>query len=134
MQAPEPEKPAPLREERDAGPIDPLALTLATPRLAAPTQPPTATETAPPPTLALDQIAEQLVKKLAWGGNARKGAARIELGAGVWSGATITVVTDEHGVSLELESVGDAEGEGLGQRLRQRLEAKGLQVQDVIVR
>ena len=83
---------------------------------------------------ALDQIALQLVKRIAWGGTARKGAARIELGAGAWAGTTITVVSELEGVSLELDAGGSVDGNMLGERLRRRLESKGLRVHDVVVR
>ena len=118
----------------DGEQLDPLALSLAAsaPQLSVPVA--AAGEAPLQHAPVLDQIAQQLVKRIAWGGAGRKGAARIELGAGSWSGTTITVVSEPQGVSLELDVGVDVDGDALGERLKRRLESKGLSVQDVTVR
>ncbi len=117
----------------DGQQLDPLALSLAA---STPLAPPAVVGSEAPlqHVPVLDQIAQQLVKRIAWGGAGRKGAARIELGAGVWSGTTITVLSEPQGVSLELDVGAHVDGDALGERLKRRLESKGLCVQDVTVR
>lgn len=132
---PKPKLAGAMRSEvpAEAQQLDPLALALAASAPLAPSLAP-AGEAPLQHVPVLDQIAQQLVKRIAWGTAGRKGAARIELGAGAWSGTTITVVSEPQGVSLELDVGVDVDGELLGQRLRKRLESKGLCVQDVTVR
>ncbi len=133
-----PQRPLPLspgaQERQVPDALDPLAIALSHGPGALAPPPPVAAEAPLQHTPALDQIAAQLVKRIAWGAAGRKGAARIELGAGAWAGTTITVVSEPQGVRLELDVGAQVDGDALGERLRRRLEAKGLCVQDVVVR
>ncbi|MEO6603770.1 MAG: hypothetical protein ABIQ16_28055 [Polyangiaceae bacterium] len=62
---------------------------------------------------------------MAWGGDRRKGTARIELSEGALAGATLIVHTEQREVSVELELPAGAVKQGWETRLRQRLEGKG---------
>ena len=73
-----------------------------------------------------DEVAlETLVRRFAWGGNGRRGSARIELGAGSLAGLTLLLSAEDGLVSLEVE--GDSTGEH-ARRLTERLEARGIRV------
>jgi len=75
-------------------------------------------------TAPIEQIVSELVRRIAWSGDARAGAARIELGSGELAGATLLV--QAHGgvvdVSLKLPPGADeiAWRERIGARLAQR--------------
>ncbi len=144
-QAPGPElEPRPPRGERDEEPsrgeqlpaFDPLVRSLAHPVLAAPVAPPPAPapEPAALPVLPLDVLLNRLVKRAAWGGDGRRGAARLTLGAGRLDGATITVVSEPDGLSVEVELPPGTDGDALCRRLADRLEQRGLVVRDITVR
>jgi hypothetical protein len=82
------------------------------------------------PDLAL--AAERMLRRLSWGGDARRGTARLELGAGALSGAELVVTAEGGHISLDLRLPTDADG-GLADRIRRRLEARGYSA-DVTVR
>ena len=81
----------------------------------------------PPPAarLSLEEIMPQLVKRIAWAGDKRKGSVRLELGAGAYAGSTITVHADDGRVRLE---VAGADAERLREKLDARLRRHGLTV------
>jgi hypothetical protein len=74
----------------------------------------------------LQNLISGLARRAAWGGDRRKGSARIELSEGVLAGATLVVHTEERSVSVELEL---PSGMGLAgdwqQRILERLEGRG---------
>ncbi|HEY1536364.1 MAG TPA: hypothetical protein VGF76_20230 [Polyangiaceae bacterium] len=74
----------------------------------------------------LQNLLTGLARRVAWGGDRRKGSARIELSEGAFAGATLVVHTDQRSVSVELELPGGTSaGQGLQQRLLDRLEGRG---------
>ena len=73
----------------------------------------------------LQNLLTGLARRVAWGGDRRKGSARIELSEGALAGATLVVHTEQRSVSVELELPAGAPGSGLEERLRERLEARG---------
>jgi hypothetical protein len=101
--------------------VDPLALALALP-VAAP--PPSALEPAPRAEFA--SAVEELVRRIAWGGDRSSGTARIEFGAGRYRGGIILVHAEGRDVTIELELPNGADAAELGERLRARLEEKGI--------
>jgi hypothetical protein len=116
-----------------ADPVEPLSRALAlSPLLSASTpaaSPPVPLAPSPPPLLLPDERAlETLVRRFSWGGNGRRGAARIELGAGTLAGLTLLLSAEDGELSLEVQ--GDDGGEQ-GRRLAARLAAKGLRVTSV---
>jgi hypothetical protein len=85
---------------------------------------------APPSALPLREDLQNLInglaRRVAWGGDRRKGSARIELSEGPLAGATLIVHTEQRSVRVELEL---PEGSGLAadwqQRIQDRLEERG---------
>lgn len=67
-------------------------------------------------------------RRVAWGGDRRKGSARIELSEGALAGATLIVHTEQRSVDVELELPAGGAGSGaleLQQRIADRLEGRG---------
>jgi hypothetical protein len=74
----------------------------------------------------LQQLLSGMARRVAWGGDRRKGSARIELSEGALAGATLVVHTEQRSVSVEIELPGGARASnGLEQRLLERLEGRG---------
>jgi len=113
--------------------LDPLTRSLAGSFIGVP--PASAAAVAPPPPLAaaagsaaLDFTAlEEAVRRVAWGGDRRRGVARIELG-GEHAGTAVVVHGEGRSVGLSVQgAAGTAAGE-LAERLLERLRARGLDV------
>ncbi len=123
----DPRAPAPL--------LDPLARTFAHGQLhlAQPAPPPAAL----PPTVSLvhlDQMMTKLVRKVAWGGDGERGAARIELGAGELAGATIIVQSDHGALSVDVELPPGAAADVWRERLEKRFKGRGFNLVELNVR
>ena len=73
----------------------------------------------------LQNLLTGLARRAAWGGDRRKGSARIELSEGALAGATLLVHTEQRSVSVELELPPGVAGQGLQERIAERLEARG---------
>ena len=126
----------PGRESR----LDPLSCQLAchgafqhalTPTVAHPLPGPAQPPAVLPPSADLQQLLTGLARRVAWGGDRRKGTARIELSEGALAGATLIVHTEQRSVSVELElPVGAGVGtQGWEARLTERLEGRGFSAQ-----
>jgi len=111
------------------GPLDPLFCQLAVnhglssfvqPNPAAPVVP-----TALPLRDDLQNLLTGLARRAAWGGDRRKGSARIELSEGALAGATLVVHTDQRSVSVELDLPPGTAAQGWQQRIAERLEGRG---------
>jgi hypothetical protein len=114
--------------------VDPIyrALAQTGPRL------PAAIEAATPAANAvlipeLEMLLSRLVKRAAWGGDGRKGTARLELGAGPLEGATLLVHAEDGELSIDLELPPGAATEEWRDRLLARLAARGLTVRELTV-
>jgi hypothetical protein len=127
-------------EGESVGPeLDPLARSLALPLLGAAT-PPAMTNSAPPAPASASAPAdnaelallEAVVERIAWGGDRRRGVARIELG-GALTGTSIVVHGEGREVALRIELGRDADARTLPERLTSRLRARGLTVTEVEV-
>jgi hypothetical protein len=97
---------------------------------------PLAPEASLAPAAAAAQVAELVerwVKRVALGGDARRGVARLDIGQGRYAGAELTVSAEADRVSVELTLPDGAGDTGLSERLRSRLARRGLNV-DVVVR
>ncbi|MEI9939877.1 MAG: hypothetical protein WDO69_21875 [Pseudomonadota bacterium] len=109
--------------------LDPLLCQLAlNPGLSSFVQPNSAASVAPsalPLREDLQNLLSGLARRSAWGGDRRKGSARIELSEGALAGATLTVQTEQRSVSVELELPLGIAPLGLQQRIAERLEARG---------
>jgi hypothetical protein len=117
-------------------PVDPLAMSLA---CVAPGAGATPEASASPPGVAaagaaIDAtLAAEVLKRVAWGGDRRRGVARLELG-GDLAGTVVVVHGEGREVTLELTlPAGRSAGE-LPERLAARLRARGLVVRDLVVR
>ena len=73
----------------------------------------------------LQNLLTGLARRVAWGGDRRKGSARIELSEGALAGATLVVHADQQTVSVELELPAGMAGQGWQERIAQRLEERG---------
>lgn len=139
-----PDRPTAGREEmtspREQPPaVDPLALSLATapaaPLLAAERAVSVAPANGAPMTGAsvLDAVlASEVLQRVAWGGDRRRGVARLELG-GELSGAVVVVKGEGREVSLEVSLPEGLHAADLPERLAARLAARGLAVRELIV-
>jgi hypothetical protein len=113
---------------------DPIARLLlqAAPRAPLPVEP-----AAPPPNAALPQLEQllaALVRRAAWGGDGRKGAARLEIGAGALEGATLQVISEGGELSIDLVLPPGAPAADWEERLTERLRGRGLEVREISVR
>lgn len=73
----------------------------------------------------LQHLLNGLARRTAWGGDRRKGSARIELSEGALAGATLVVHAEQRSVSVELELPQGLSAPGWQQRIADRLEARG---------
>lgn len=79
------------------------------------------------------ELVERWVRRMALGGDQRRGAVRLDIGQGRFSGAELLVVAEAGHVSVELQLPSSVAGGDLSQRLRARLERRGFAA-DVLVR
>jgi hypothetical protein len=116
--------------------VDPLALSLACAGGGPATAPePYASHFGVTPTgAAIDvALAAEVLQRVAWGGDRRRGVARLELG-GDYAGTIVVVRGEGREVALELTlPAGRSAGE-LPERLAARLAARGLVVRELVVR
>jgi hypothetical protein len=87
-----------------------------------------------PAGLVSNLVAVEMVRAIAWGGDRRRGTARIELGAGRYAGATLLVKADGDQLSVELEVPSGVDAEELSGRLTERFAEKGLVLREIDIR
>jgi len=73
----------------------------------------------------LQNLLTGLARRAAWGGDKRKGSARIELSEGALAGATLLVHAEQRSVSVELELPPGVAAQDFQQRIVERLERRG---------
>lgn len=78
-------------------------------------------------------LVERWVRRVAMGGDQRRGAVRLDIGQGRFSGAEVLVVAEAGHVSVELQLPASLVEGDLSERLRSRLERRGFAA-DVVVR
>jgi hypothetical protein len=112
--------------------VEPLACSLALPlsRLA----PPSGLAERSPEASLLAPVVGQLVRRLSWGGDGRRGVARIEVGAGSLAGATLLVTAEGGEVRVEVDLPPGGTAEAWANRLATALEARGVRVAGIDVR
>jgi hypothetical protein len=88
---------------------------------------------APQATAELSALVERWVKRVALGGDQRRGVARLDIGQGRFAGAELMVVAEAGQVSVELSLPAEVSAPGMAARLRSRLEQRGL-IAEVVVR
>jgi hypothetical protein len=79
----------------------------------------------PPLREDLQNLLTGLARRSAWGGDRRKGSARIELAEGALAGATLHVHTEQRTVSVELELPPGMPAHRWQERIAARLEGRG---------
>lgn len=78
-------------------------------------------------------LVEQVVRRVVWGGDRRRGVARIELD-GDFAGTTIWVRGEGRDVALEVDLGPALSSRALPERLVERLRARGIEFTSVVVR
>jgi hypothetical protein len=138
-------------DARDDDPLDPMSrhhASLGPPEaLFAPSAPalalqsPLAFHPIPPTEVAtaraassLEELLPQLVRRVAWSGDGRRGSMRMEIGAGHLAGSTLLVHAEDGRVRVELDIPPDVDASGWQDRIRQRLEARGIAADSVEVK
>jgi hypothetical protein len=101
-------------------PAPALAPLLETPPAAAPPEAPALRAA----TVSLEELLPALVRRVAWSGDGRSGAVRLELGSGQLAGATLLVQSDSGRVRVRLELPAGVDAAGWERRIRQRLEER----------
>jgi hypothetical protein len=76
----------------------------------------------------MEELLPQLVRRIAWAGDRRRGTVHMELGAGRHAGSTVTVHADAGRVRVEVQG---AEADDLRSRIQARLERQGIDVESV---
>ncbi|HEV8547797.1 MAG TPA: hypothetical protein VGQ57_02195 [Polyangiaceae bacterium] len=112
------------------GELDPLLLSLAVapgpPAAVVPPLAPAGLGPVPAP-VPLAHSVEEVVRRIAWGGDRRRGVARIELG-GEYEGTAIVVRGDGRELTLTVEVRPGANAGELSEELVERLRARGLSI------
>jgi hypothetical protein len=128
----------PLPEGGDLAPVvDPMVLNLASavPPAVSPSE--SSPQSAVPVMSGIGPfdtvLATELLQRVAWGGDRRRGVARLELG-GELAGAVVVVRGEGREVTLELTLPANHDAKDLPERLSARLEARGLVVRELVVR
>jgi hypothetical protein len=110
--------------------LDPLICQLAMNHGSSSFVQPDPTAVVTPPALPLREDLQNLLtglaRRTAWGGDRRKGSARIELSSGALAGATLVVHAEQRTVTVELELPRGMSAQGWQQRIAERLEGRGL--------
>lgn len=77
---------------------------------------------------SVEELAPQLLRKMAWSGDGKRGAARLELGSGSLTGAVVTLEADGREVALSVEGLTASEESSLRTRLAEGLSARGFRL------
>lgn len=88
---------------------------------------------APRARASLEEILPAIVRRIAWSGDARRGAVRIELGAGALAGATLLIESEDGRVRVRLDAPPGTDAEAWRARIAERLAAKRIAVEAIHV-
>jgi hypothetical protein len=131
--APDPEPPRQVSSE-DGGapepepaPLEPLGLLLGS---FAGFEAQSVVPSAEPAGLIPDRLVSEVVRAIAWGGNQRRGVARIELGGERYAGTRLVVEVDGSELSLRVDAPAGVDSEELRSRLAERFLRRGLTLRD----
>jgi hypothetical protein len=83
--------------------------------------------------VSLEELVPQLVKKIAWSGDAQRGMVRMELGAGDLAGGTLTVSAENGRVTVHVAAPPGTDAAEWKNRISSRLEARGIAIDSVYV-
>jgi hypothetical protein len=82
---------------------------------------------------SLEELFPQFVRRVAWSGDGRRGTMRLEIGAGSLAGSTLLVHSDGGRVRIQLDVPPGVDASGWQERIRQRLDARGIPTDSVEV-
>jgi hypothetical protein len=82
---------------------------------------------------SLEDLLPQLVRRVAWSGDGRRGAVRLELGVGALAGATLLVQSDGGQVRVQLSAPPGLDVDAWRIRIAERLASRELSVDAVDV-
>jgi hypothetical protein len=82
---------------------------------------------------SLEELLPAIVKRIAWSGDARRGAVRIELGAGALAGATLLIESEDGRVRVRLDAPPGTDAKAWRERIAERLAAKRIAVEAIHV-
>jgi hypothetical protein len=82
---------------------------------------------------SLESLMPAMVKRIAWSGDGRKGAVRLELGAGSLAGAVLVLQADAGRVRVHMTTPPGTSNDEWRQRIEARLKASGVDVEDIHV-
>src|SRR5258706_12982552 len=82
---------------------------------------------------SLEEVLPAIVRRIAWSGDAKRGAVRIELGAGALAGATLLVESEDGRVRVRLDAPPGVDAEAWRARIaaplaERRIEGEAIQV------
>lgn len=119
----------PGRDEERSGALQPFVLG---PSISLPGPSPSLSAPVPTGAPLIDPFS--VLRSIAWGGDRRRGAARLELAGAHHAGTTVLIESDGGALSLSLEAPPGVDVHALADRLRARLERKGLTLQALEIR
>jgi len=82
---------------------------------------------------SLEDLLPQMVRKVAWSGDGKRGTVRLELGHGELAGATLLIHADQGRIAVHLSAPGGADLSGWRDRIAARLASRGLTVDNIEV-
>jgi hypothetical protein len=94
---------------------------------------PVTPEAAPRALASLEHLVPALVRRVAWSGDARRGTARLEIGAGELAGSTLLVHADEGRVQVHLSVPPGVDAASWQRRITERLASRNISAQSVEV-
>jgi hypothetical protein len=83
--------------------------------------------------VSLEHVLSRLVRRMAWSGDARTGAAHLEIGAGALEGAHLTIHADHGVLRVSLTLPPGADAAAWRERIARRFGVRGLQLAELDV-
>jgi hypothetical protein len=82
---------------------------------------------------SLEDVLPQVVKKIAWSGDARRGAVRLELGAGALAGSTLLIEADDGKIRVRMDAPPGVDAAAWRERILDRFAKKKLDVESIVL-
>jgi hypothetical protein len=83
--------------------------------------------------VSLEEILPAVLRRIAWSGDARRGAVRLEIGTGMLAGATVLIQADDGRLRVTMHAPPGVDAEAWRERLRDRFARKKLDVESIVV-